>query len=391
MLDTILSESFITPLGSWWRIIFLIIFMPLLFVFTSGLSPVIRASTGFFVTLAVFIGAILLFRFTGFYWGSLGAVLSMVIAIITREIIAYNGSEKEKSFIRAAFSTYVSGDIVKEIIADPSLLQLGESKRYMTAIFTDVRSFSTISEALGDPTRLVSLLNIYLSARSDVVLAEKGTIDKFEGDAIITFFGAPVDLPDHALRACISAIKMKKVKAELNKEIMEQNFSPMSLLTHVGINTGYMVAGNMGTANKMNYTIMGNAVNLSVRLEGVNKQYGAWILASEDTVRDTGDALLYRKLDRVRVVGINEPVCLCELIDMAETADEIDKKRVFVFHEALDLFEKREWKPAVDGFREVISIKSDDEPSKIYLERSNKFIKTPPADTWDGVYNMTSK
>jgi len=391
VLDTILSESFITPLGSWWRIIFLIIFMPLLFVFTSGLSPVIRASTGFFVTLAVFIGAILLFRFTGFYWGSLGAVLSMVIAIITREIIAYNGSEKEKSFIRAAFSTYVSGDIVKEIIADPSLLQLGESKRYMTAIFTDVRSFSTISEALGDPTRLVSLLNIYLSARSDVVLAEKGTIDKFEGDAIITFFGAPVDLPDHALRACISAIKMKKVKAELNKEIMEQNFSPMSLLTHVGINTGYMVAGNMGTANKMNYTIMGNAVNLSVRLEGVNKQYGAWILASEDTVRDTGDALLYRKLDRVRVVGINEPVCLCELIDMAETADEIDKKRVFVFHEALDLFEKREWKPAVDGFREVISIKSDDEPSKIYLERSNKFIKTPPADTWDGVYNMTSK
>jgi adenylate cyclase len=184
---------------------------------------------------------------------------------------------------------------------------------------------------------------------------------------------------------------MKKVGAELNKEIMEQNLSPMPFLTRIGINTGYMVAGNMGTANKMNYTIMGNAVNLSVRLEVVNKQYGTWILASEDTVCDTGDALLYRKLDRVRVVGINEPVCLCELIDMAEIADEIDKKRVFVFHEALDLFEKREWKPAVDGFKEVISIKSDDEPSKTYLERSNKFIKTPPADTWDGVYNITSK
>jgi len=391
VLDTILSESFIIPLGIWWRIIFIIIFLPLFIVFTSGLSPVVRASTGFLVTLAVFIGAILLFRFSGIYWGPLGAVLAMAAAIITREIIAYAGSEKEKSFIRTAFSTYVSGDIVKEIIADPSRLQLGGSKRYMTAIFTDVKGFSTISEALGDPVKLVSLLNQYLSAMSDVVLAEKGTIDKYEGDAIIAFFGAPLDLPDHALRACVSAIKMKKIEVELNKTIMEQKYSPTPLLTRIGINTGYMVAGNMGTANKMNYTIMGNAVNLSARLEGVNKQYGTWILASEETVLETGDALLYRKLDRVRVIGINEPVRLCELIDIAQTADEADKKRVMVFHEALDLFEKREWKLAAQGFKEVIGIKSDDEPSKIYLDRSTKFLGAPPADNWDGVYNMTSK
>ncbi|MCL2804997.1 MAG: adenylate/guanylate cyclase domain-containing protein [Treponema sp.] len=262
----------------------------------------------------------------------------------------------------------------------------------MTAIFTDVKGFSTISEALGDPAKLVSLLNKYLSAMSDVVLDEKGTIDKYEGDAIIAFFGAPLEMSDHALRACVSAIKMKKIETELNKVIMEQNLSPIPLLTRIGINTGFMVAGNMGTANKMNYTIMGNAVNLSARLEGVNKQYGTWILASHETVRETGDVLLYRKLDRVRVVGINEPVRLCELIDIAETACENDKKRVLIFHEALDHFEKRNWKLAAEGFRDALSFKpQDDEPAKMYLERSEKYIITPPEDTWDGVFNLTSK
>jgi adenylate cyclase len=147
----------------------------------------------------------------------------------------------------------------------------------------------------------------------------------------------------------------------------------------------------MGTANKMNYTIMGNAVNLAARLEGVNKQYGTWILASHDTVRETGDRLLYRKLDRVRVVGINEPVRLCELFELAEHADEQSKKLVPVFHDALDNFEKRGWKQAAAGFKEALSIRENDHPSKLYLERSAAFLKTPPDDKWDGVYNLTSK
>jgi adenylate cyclase len=152
-----------------------------------------------------------------------------------------------------------------------------------------------------------------------------------------------------------------------------------------------MVAGNMGTANKMNYTIMGNAVNLAARLEGVNAQYGTWIIASEETVKQTGDKLLYRKMDRVRVVGINEPVRLCELIDIAELATEKDKKLVQVFHEALDNFEKRQWKQAVEGFNEAMVLKPDDTLSKIYLDRLKQFSVTLPDASWDGVYNLTSK
>jgi adenylate cyclase len=390
VLDTILSESFITPLGIWWRIVFILVLIPLFFIVTSNLSPVLRASSGFIFTLLIFGAAVLLFRITGIYWGPLGAVIVMITALITREVISYSGSEKEKRFIRSAFSTYVSQDVVKEIISDPSRLQLGGTSRYMTAIFTDVKGFSTISEQL-DPEALVKLLNKYLSAMSDVVLEEKGTIDKYEGDAIIAFFGAPIDLKDHAIRACVSAIRMRKIEKEMNKTIMENNLSPSPLLTRIGINTGHMVAGNMGTTNKMNYTIMGNAVNLAARLEGVNKQYGTWILASEDTIKETEGKLLTRKLDRVRVVGIKTPVRLHELIDIKESADEHSINLVNVFHEALNNFEKRNWDLAAEGFNEALLIKNSDEPSKMYAERCKNFIKKPPENSWDGVYNLTSK
>jgi adenylate cyclase len=390
VLDTILSKSFIVCLDNIWKILFMLIFVPFFFMVTEKLTPVLRAGLGFGTALFIFITSVLIFRLSGFFVGPLGIIMAMIIASIIREIISYANSEKEKSFIRTAFSTYVSGDIVKEIISDPSRLQLGGTKRRMTAIFTDVKGFSTISEQL-DPEELISLLNKYLSAMSDVVLAEKGTIDKYEGDAILAFFGAPLDLPDHALRACVSAITMKKMEIELNKSIIEHKLSPAPLLTRIGVNTGDMVAGNMGTANKMNYTIMGNAVNLAARLEGVNKQYGTWILASEITVRETGDALFYRKLDRVRVVGINEPVRLCELIDMADQVGEQQKKLVTVFHEALDYFEKRDWKQAEKGFQEALSIIPDDHPSTIYIDRCKQFLNVPPENNWDGVYNLTSK
>jgi len=391
VLDTIISESFIISVDHWIKILVMLIFISLFFMFSADLAPIVRAASGFAAVLIFFLLTIVVFRLSGVFFGPIGIIFAMISAVIVREVISYANSEKEKHFIRAAFSTYVSHDVVKEIIADPSRLQLGGAKRHMTAIFTDVKGFSTISETLGDPVKLVSLLNKYLSAMSDVVLAEKGVIDKFEGDAIIAFFGAPNDLPDHALRACVSAINMKKVEAELNKIIMEENLSPVPLLTRIGINTGDMVAGNMGTANKMNYTIMGNAVNLAARLEGVNKQYGTWVLASENTVRETGDALLYRKLDRVRVVGINEPVRLCELVDMAESASEQDKKLISVFHEALACFESRKWQQAIEGFNEALLIKADDAPSLIYLDRLKQFTVSEPSEKWDGVYNLTSK
>ena len=390
VLDTILSESFITYLNRFWHVLFMALFVPLFFFASARLSPILRAVMGFAAAALIVAASLAMFKFTGVFLSPLAAIFALISAAIVREIMSYADSEKEKSFIRTAFSTYLSGDVVEEIIADPSRMQLGGTKRNMTAIFTDVREFSVISEKL-DPEDLVSLLNRYLSAMSDIILSEKGTIDKYEGDAIIAFFGAPLVLEDHALRACVSAIIMKRLEAELNKTIMEHKLSPSPLLTRIGINTGNMVVGNMGTQNKMNYTIMGNAVNLAARLEGVNKQYGTWILASDDTVRETDGRLLTRKLDRVRVVGINEPVRLHELIDTMENAAGNQLKLVQIFHAALDCFEQRDWKQAAAGFKEAITLNAHDHPSQMYFKRCENFIKTPPQDNWDGVYNLTEK
>ena len=389
VLDMILSESFITLADLPWRVLFAVAFTALFFLCTGNLPPVPRAVSGFFATILVIAAAALLFRFSGVFFSPLLITFAMASAVIVREIVSYAGSEREKQFIRKAFSTYVSDDVVKEIIADPSRLQLGGIKRHMSAIFTDVKGFTTISEKL-DPEQLVGLLNRYLTVMSDVILGEMGTIDKYEGDAIIAFFGAPVELPDHAVKACVSAVRMKRAEAELNKRIIEEGLSTAPLLTRIGINTGSMVAGNMGTGNKMNYTIMGNAVNLASRLEGVNKQYGTWILATDDTVRETGGRFLTRMLDRVRVVGINEPVRLHEVLDTLEDAGPEKGKLVEVFHGALEYYERREWKAAMEGFRESYAIEHGG-PSVVYYERCKAFLKNPPREGWDGVHNLTEK
>jgi adenylate cyclase len=226
---------------------------------------------------------------------------------------------------------------------------------------------------------------------SDAILSERGTIDQDEGDAIIAFFGAPLALENHALRACVSALAMKRIENEINGMIMGSRLSPLPLLTRIGINTGSMVAGNMGTENKMNYTIMGNEVNLAARLEGVNKEYGTWVLASERTIRETGNFLLARKLDRVRVVGISEPVRLYEVVNRVENAASGQIKLVEVFHESLGLFENRNWKQAAEGFREALSIQAGDKPAGKYLDRCIKYMKKTPPETWDGIYNLKKK
>ncbi|MDR1388684.1 MAG: CHASE2 domain-containing protein [Treponema sp.] len=388
--DTILSAAFINPLPVYWSVLWCFLVVPLIILASGSAKSSLRIALGIGGVLFCLGFPLGLFVLKKIFLGPLGPVLAMTAAVVVRETLAFAGSEREKQFIRKAFSTYVSGDVVKELIADPSRLQLGGAKRRMTALFTDIRNFSGIAEQL-DPEDLVRLLNRYLSAMSDVILDEKGTIDKYEGDAIVSFFGAPLEIPDHALRACLSAVAMKRIEQQLNKTIGEQKLSPAPLLTRIGISTGNMVAGNMGTENKMNYTIMGNAVNLAARLEGVNKQYGTWILAPEETVRETDNRLLVRKLDRVRVVGINEPVRLYELLETAEDAAPQQKRLVEVFHQALDCFESRSWNQAAEGFTEALSILGGDAPAQKFLDRCADCIADPPPDTWDGVYNLTEK
>ena len=278
---------------------------------------------------------------------------------------------------------------------NPESLALGGSEKNVTALFSDIKSFSTLSEQLSAP-QLVSILNEYLTTMSDVILENQGTIDKYIGDAIVSFFGAPMDVPDHAFRACASAVRMKQMEQKLNQQLVADGTLPMPILTRIGINTGKMVIGNMGTDKKMNYTMMGNNVNIAARLEGVNKAYSSWVLVSESTWTEanSGDhqgKLLARRLDKVRVMGIEKPVQLYNIMGFVSEMTEEEKESVEVFHHALDLYLQRNFQQALDLFKKAGQLNQQDKTPDVFVERCQKFIKTPPASDWSGVMTMSTK
>jgi len=390
LYNTILQRDFLSEAPVWTGSLLTLLLSFAVVALIARLKTLQQIIVGIGATVVVFFGCYALFHFTGLHVPTLAPTVAVFFAFLSYALVSFFVSEREKSFLRKAFGTYLSGDVINEIIADPSMLKLGGQKKWITAMFTDVKGFSTVSEKL-DPEQLVKLLNLYLSGMSNIILENRGTIDKYEGDAIISFFGAPVTYQEHARAACYSAVRMKKREAELNDQFLKDGLSPTPLLTRIGLNTGDMVVGNMGTERKMDYTIMGNAVNLAARLEGVNKQYGSWILASDATKKEAGDEFVTRRFDRVRVVGINTPVQLWEIVDLRaetteETLDFLDR-----FERAHAAFDVQQWEKAEKLFDALAKERPADGPSATYLRRSQEFQKKPPAAGWDGVFSLTEK
>jgi adenylate cyclase len=258
----------------------------------------------------------------------------------------------------------------------------------MTAIFTDVQDFTVLSEPL-DPAHLVSLLNLYLSEMSKIIMENKGTIDKYVGDAIIAFFGAPLRQENHAALACRSALMMKETEEALNRRIAAEGPTLQPFFTRIGINTGPMVVGNMGSENRLDYTIMGNAVNLAARLEGVNKLYRTGVLISEYTKNAIGDDFVCRSLDRVRLVGISSPLRLYEIIGFREKLAPQELEKAAAWDKGVALFEERRFEEAEELFSALA--KRGDGTADVYLSRCREFMAAPPPDDWDGVNNLTQK
>jgi class 3 adenylate cyclase/CHASE2 domain-containing sensor protein len=414
MLDNMLRGDFIRESAEWLNLLILlavIIFLVCLTIFSNRIS---LSVTGMgIIVLVIIVGAFAAYQFGGLWLPMVTYLAGTLAAFITVMLYNYATEGSQKRFIKSAFSQYLSPKVIEQIIHDPSQLKLGGEKREMTAIFTDVRSFSTISEALGDPAKLVELLNFYLTRMSNIVLDNQGTIDKYEGDAIIAFFGAPVHMDNHAALACRAAINMKKTEAEINRDALAQGLvtpevmkamagkgiissidDPSPLFTRLGINTGDMVVGNMGTPNKMDYTIMGNAVNLAARLEGVNKQYDTGgILISEYTRAHLGNEFVLRPLSRVRVVGINTPLRLYELLEIASEAQPELLEMVKNWEQAFSFYEKRDFSSAQNIFQAICDKNKSDNAAKKYLNRCVKFMSSPPDEkAWDnGVDNLTEK
>ena len=388
--NMIIQNDFLQAAPWWISAVIALLAVTAVFFSIRNLRPGISLLVGFGYIFVLAGGGLALFIITGMYVKILTPLLGLGLTFVGITIFQFLSTAKEKTFIHDAFGKYLSASVVDELLKHPEKLSLGGEKRFMTAIFTDIKGFSTISEHL-DPTDLVSLLNRYLTRMSDILLSEHATIDKYEGDAIISFFGAPIDLPDHAERACRAAIRMKEAEAFLNNEIQTEGKITTSLHTRIGINTGDMVVGNMGTSGKMDYTIMGNAVNLAARLEGVNKQYGTMVLMSEITYENGGEPFISRQLDRVRVVGIGNPVRLYELIGEKGKVDNTFVEALEVFHQGLELFEQKAWVEAKNVFQSVLEILPEDGPSQTFLKRCEDFEKKPPKESWDGVFSLTTK
>ncbi len=295
--------------------------------------------------------------------------------------------EREKRRIRSTFEHYLSPQVIKRVIKNPDLLKLGGEKKNISILFSDIRSFTNISEAMG-PQELVSFMNEYLTAMTEVVLDHRGTLDKYMGDAIMAFFGAPEDMPDHAMVAQKTAIAMLERLYECREKWCIPGLDRVEI--GVGISSGEVIVGNMGSAKRFDYTVMGDQVNLASRLEGLTKEYGVKILVSEFTREQAGSGLAYRELDLVRVKGKNLPVAVFEPMARDYFTDG-DFTFISVFEKGLEAYRRQEWDEAVTFFNEVLKLKPQDKPSLIYIDRCRAMAKSPPGADWDGVWVMKSK
>ena len=315
----------------------------------------------------------------------LGVIMANWFAIV---LFKFFGEEKDKRFIKGAFQQYLSPKVIDRLVSDPGMLKLGGEKREITAFFSDVKGFSSISETLK-PEELVELLNEYLTAMTDIVMKYDGTVDKFEGDAIIAFFGAPVAYEDHAARACLASLEMQEKLAEMRKNWREQG--KHELYVRIGLNTDTVVVGNMGSAYRMDYTMMGDGVNLAARLEGVNKQYGSSILISEFTYDAAREFIEVRELDMIRVVGKNKPVLIYEVIGKKGEVPPEKLKATKYFTKGLQLYRKQRWEEAAKYFAHANKLYQKDPASRVFFERCKSYSRQSPGDFWDGVFQMESK
>ncbi len=389
IIDNVLRQYFLIR-PDWITIIDLTIVMGL-GLLLGFVLPKLKAVSGAAFTIFLFFAFFMLNRYLfvskGVWINIVYPFLVLLLVYIGVTVFRYITEEREKKKIRGAFHYYVTASVVNEMLKNPEKLKLGGEKKELSVLFSDIRGFTTISEGLS-PEMLVKLLNEYLTVMTDIVFKYDGLLDKYMGDAIMAVYGAPLDQDDHAHRACGTALDMIEELVALQDK-WQANGTPRFDIG-IGINTGSMVVGNMGSDRRFDYTVMGDSVNLGSRLEGANKQYHTNIIIGEFTYEKVKDKFFCRELDSVRVKGKNLPVKIYELIgrnwvpgDMWEAFD--------LFRRGLKEYKERRWNEAVETFNRILDLRPDDYPSRLYVERSKSLIENPPSQDWDGVFIMHTK
>ncbi len=334
----------------------------------------------FALCLPVPIGVSYLAYAFGTWWPMVLGLLAVVLALISAVILNYATEGRQKAFIKSAFRHYLGEEVIDQILADPSRLKLGGEKRELTVFFSDIESFSSFSEKL-DPAVLTGLLNDYLSDMSAIIQEEGGYLDKYIGDAIVAFWNAPLAQPDHAARACRAALRCQRRLAERRAEYERR--TGVVLRARIGVNTGEAVVGNMGSRERFNYTILGDAANLASRLEGANKAFGTYLMVSESTWRQAGANWPVRELALLRVVGRQAPVRVYEPAGLPGEAKPASWE---TFENARSLFAEGRLAEARTLFERC----PEDAAACAYAKKCRSWETCPPA-LWTGIWELSEK
>lgn len=381
ILNTILTQSFITRLSllpQWFIFIGLAVLISLAVLMTERFT--LKVSASLLLILAFVATSALLFVYGRIWLLTVQPVTLMVLVFGLNILYQYRLTERERAQIRRALSGYVSKQVMGEIMKHPDELELGGVQVEATVLFSDIAGFSKISESIT-PRELASLLNDYFTRMGDTIMNREGMINKYIGDAIMAIWNAPLPTRAHGRLACEAALEMRRIVAEM---------PPLRM--RIGINTGTMVAGNLGHRERMEYTVIGDSVNLASRLEGANKVFGTVILISETTEALVRDFFLLRRVDRIRVVGKEHPVAVFEVLALQDAADA-DPLLPLVdsFGKLLEAYDSRDWVKAEKLCQVHLDRFPGDFVAQTYLKRCHKFRETAPADDWDGVYTLEAK
>jgi len=343
------------------------------------------------------------FSFFGYLIDPLIPAVTLMLVYVSSSLISYMETEADKQQIRSAFGQYLSPVLVEQLADHPEKLALGGEMKEMTLLFTDIRGFTTISERFADnPTGLTQLINGFLTPMTDVILGNKGTVDKYMGDCIMAFWNAPLDDADHAANACRSALEMERRLRELNQtweaKVKKEGGTFVPIHTGVGINTGVCCVGNMGSQQRFDYSVLGDDVNLASRLEGQSKTYGVEIVVGENT-RQKAPGFTYLELDLIRVKGKTKPVRIYTLLGDGGLGKDAAFQELAEQHEKLlTAYREQEWPTAVKILAKTSKLAASvnggidlEKLYKLYAERIKTFRVDPPGKDWDGVFIATSK
>ncbi len=370
----------------------------LLLVLAIGLlfSPLMVFGRAAFSGIGAVLFMVAYYYFDKFFWFSKGQwvymgmpFIEITALFVSTTLYKYMTEERERKKLKGTFSVYLSPEVIDEMVGDPSAMMRGE-KKILTVFFSDVRGFTTISESLT-PEKLRELMIEYFTPMTDIIMKTRGCLDKFIGDAIMAFWGAPVAVENHADVACKAALQMLVALDKLRVDLPKKGFPAIDI--GIGLNTGPMSVGNMGSPQRASYTVMGDNVNLGSRLEGLTKDYGIKCMISEFTQKAiVSKDLFTRDLDDIRVKGKHEPVKVFDLIRPDLLRSEADIRNLIgEFEKGREGYRKQDWNASRKAFMACLAIRPDDGPASLYLERIEERAAQPSIPDWDGVYTFKHK